>query len=57
MCETVICLGSLFDGGDGCMGGEGRGGEAVELVWVKEAGEGEDEVTVEGGCYCYLEYA
>ncbi len=39
------------------MGGEGRGGEAVELVWVKEAGEGEDEVTVEGGCYCYLEYA
>ncbi len=35
---------------------EGRGGEGrgVELVWVKGAGEGEDEVTVGGGCYCYL---
>ena len=27
-----------------------RGGEGVEA-----AGEGEDEVTVEGGCYCYLQ--
>ncbi len=30
---------------------EGRGGEGVGL---EEAGEGKDEVTVEGGCCCYL---
>ena len=34
-------------------GGEGRGGEG--RVGVKGAGEGKDEVTVEGGCYCYLQ--
>ena len=31
---------------------EGRGGEGVGL---EEAGEGKDEVTVGGGCYCYLQ--
>jgi len=30
-------------------------GRLWELVWVKEDGEGKNEVTVEGGCYCYLQ--